>query len=133
MLSPVRNGPKEMKGSVEEARQNWCMILIRRAVHAQDWDNQVIAMLDRCPSDKCFISHYPPAHNDTYSVQVPVLCKSHFDEGAQMPSFEAMSFDFQVHYTANFAMQTCAENVSDPNKDCMLSLGLLLQCGLLAR
>lgn len=62
----------------------------------QDWDEAVIAMLDRCPSDKCFISHYPPAHNDTYSQQVPVLCKSHFDEGAQMPSFEAMAFDFQV-------------------------------------
>ncbi len=39
-------------------------------MHAQDWDNAIIAMLDRCPSDKCFISHYPPAHNDTDSVQV---------------------------------------------------------------
>ncbi len=29
-------------------------------------------------------------------VQVPILCKSHFDEGSKMPSFEAMSFDFKV-------------------------------------
>lgn len=40
-------------------------------VLVQNWDNEVIAMLDRCPSDKCFISHYPPAHNDSGSVQVP--------------------------------------------------------------
>ena len=54
-----------------------------------------IAMLDRCPSDKCFLSHYPPAHNDT-SPLVPVLCRSHFDEGSQMPSFEAQTFDVQA-------------------------------------
>ena len=54
-----------------------------------------IAMLDRCPSDKCFLSHYPPAHNDTNPL-VPVLCRSHFDEGSQMPSFEAQTFDLQA-------------------------------------
>ena len=53
-------------------------------------------MLDRCPSDKCFLSHYPPAHNDTSEGMVPILCRSHFDEGSQMPSFEAQSFDLQA-------------------------------------
>ena len=53
-------------------------------------------MLDRCPSDKCFLSHYPPAHNDTGMDQIPILCRSHFDEGSQMPSFEAQSFDLKV-------------------------------------
>ena len=62
----------------------------------QDWDDHVIAMLDRCPSEKCFISHYPPAHNDTNLQMVPVMCRSHFDEGSQMPSFEAQSFQFEV-------------------------------------
>ncbi len=52
-------------------------------------------MLDRCPSDKCFLSHYPPATGDP-GYQIPVLCKSHFDNGAQMPSFEARNFDIQV-------------------------------------
>ena len=64
-------------------------------MHAQDWDEHAIAMLDRCPSDKCFLSHYPPATGDP-GLQVPVLCMSHFDEGAQMPSFEARNFDLQV-------------------------------------
>ncbi len=45
-------------------------------VRVQNWDDEVIAMLDRCPSDKCFISHYPPAHNDTGSVQVPDLTQA---------------------------------------------------------
>ena len=61
----------------------------------QDWDAHAIAMLDRCPSAKCFLSHYPPATGDP-GLQVPVLCMSHFDEGAQMPSFEARNFDLQV-------------------------------------
>ena len=61
----------------------------------QDWDEHAIAMLDRCPSAKCFLSHYPPATGDP-GLQVPVLCMSHFDEGAQMPSFEARNFDLQV-------------------------------------
>ena len=52
-------------------------------------------MLDRCPSDKCFLSHYPPAVGDP-GYQVPVLCKSHFDVGAQMPSFEARNFNIDV-------------------------------------
>lgn len=53
-------------------------------------------MLDRCPSEKCFISHYPPAHNDSNTAVIPVLCRSHFDEGSQMPSFEAQSFQMEV-------------------------------------
>ena len=61
----------------------------------QDWDQHAIEMLDRCPSDKCFLSHYPPATGDP-GYQIPVLCKSHFDDGAQMPSFEARNFDIQV-------------------------------------
>ncbi|EIE19504.1 hypothetical protein COCSUDRAFT_61172 [Coccomyxa subellipsoidea C-169] len=76
--------------------EDYFMQIDSHTTFIQDWDNAIIAMLDRCPSDKCFISHYPPAHNDTDSVQVPILCKSHFDEGAKMPSFEAMSFDFKL-------------------------------------
>lgn len=52
-------------------------------------------MLDRCPSEKCFLSHYPPAVGDP-GYQIPVLCKSHFDVGAQMPSFEAKNFNIDV-------------------------------------
>jgi len=63
----------------------------------QDWDQHAIEMLDRCPSEKCFLSHYPPAVGDP-GYQVPVLCKSHFDSGAQMPSFEARNFDIQVRH-----------------------------------
>ena len=51
------------------------------------------------PSDKCFLSHYPPATGDP-GLQIPVLCMSHFDEGAQMPSFEARNFDLQVRQPA---------------------------------
>ena len=54
-------------------------------------------MLDRCPSEKCFLSHYPPAIGDP-GYQIPVLCKSHFDDGAQMPSFEARNFDIAVGF-----------------------------------
>ena len=69
------------------------------ALHMQGWDEHAIAMLDRCPSAKCFLSHYPPATGDP-GLQVPVLCMSHFDEGAQMPSFEARNFDLQVRQPA---------------------------------
>jgi hypothetical protein len=72
------------------------MLEMVQAALVQDWDEHAIAMLDRCPSDKCFLSHYPPAHNDTSEGMVPVLCRSHFDEGSQMPSFEAQSFDLQA-------------------------------------
>ena len=63
----------------------------------QDWDRHAIEMLDRCPSEKCFLSHYPPAVGDP-GYQIPVLCKSHFDVGAQMPSFEARNFDIAVRH-----------------------------------
>ena len=64
-------------------------------------------MLDRCPSAKCFLSHYPPATGDP-GLQVPVLCMSHFDEGAQMPSFEARNFDLQVRLPAPCLLPTRA-------------------------
>lgn len=77
----------------------------------QDWDEHAIAMLDRCPSDKCFLSHYPPATGDP-GYQVPVLCKSHFDAGAQMPSFEARNFDIQAsedfRHVCSLGVPTCS-------------------------
>ena len=72
---------------------------LSRILCVQDWDEHAVAMLDRCPSAKCFLSHYPPATGDP-GLQVPVLCMSHFDEGAQMPSFEARNFDLQVRQPA---------------------------------
>ena len=74
----------------------------------KDWDEHAIAMLDRCPSEKCFLSHYPPATGDP-GLQVPVLCMSHFDEGAQMPSFEARNFDLQVSQPASSLSPSLSE------------------------
>ena len=76
----------------------------------QDWDRHAIEMLDRCPSEKCFLSHYPPAVGDP-GYQIPVLCKSHFDAGAQMPSFEARNFNIDVgtpYSSIHFPCPKCA-------------------------
>lgn len=59
------------------------------------WDRTVIADLRRCPSPKPVISYYPHDSRanatDKDASTVPVLCKSKFDKGSGVVTFEAVS------------------------------------------
>ena len=56
----------------------------------ESWDTKLTAMLQRCPSNRCVLSHYPAS--DPITEGVPVICRSHLDEGSQMPSFSAQNY-----------------------------------------
>eukprot|EP00891_Asterochloris_glomerata_P008282 jgi/Astpho2/8282/Aster-01364 len=59
------------------------------------WDDQVVAMLNRCPSKKCIISHYPPVMH-LHKSGVPIICKSHWDQQSGIISFSASNFDTHI-------------------------------------
>ena len=41
------------------------------------------------------LSHYPPVM-DSSGSEVPLICKSHWDEGSQLPSFAPFAFEVEV-------------------------------------
>jgi hypothetical protein len=67
---------------------------------AEGWDAKAIAMMARCPSAKPVLTHYPHDFDQAGSgdgdgaarAQVPVLCKSRFDDNG-LPTLEAVTMD----------------------------------------
>lgn len=58
----------------------------------QGWDTKLIQMIERCPSAKPVLTHYPHSYDvdeQTLRTQVPVMCRSKWN-GDGIPTFEAV-------------------------------------------
>ena len=69
------------------------MQLDSHSVLIEGWDVAAVDMWNRCPHEKCVLSHYPLV--DGSSTGVPVICNVTNMESHGLPAFQAIIYGLQ--------------------------------------